>query len=155
MLSHLRCLTSLNLSSADSTAVFTTLAREGIFLSHIVVEDVDDRVLDYLESCGSSIKQLEMTCIRLNTAEESDRLARHFIERILPKVVDSIQVLKIKPLYEGEWCYSCDGRLSSILSQCNGLTQLAIALVSKPSPTMHESKANFDNEVCLRVLMCV
>ena len=46
MLSHLRCLTSLNLSATGSTSVFTALARERVFLSHIVVQDVDDCVLD-------------------------------------------------------------------------------------------------------------
>ena len=146
ILSHLRCLTSLNLSSAGSTVVFEMLAQEKIFLSHIVVGDIDDRVLHYLESCRNPIKQLEMTRIT------SDRHAGCFIDRVLPKVVDSIQVLKINPIYEGGWCYSCDGQLSSILSQCKELRKLAIALVSfEPSSGMREYKPDFDDEVCLPV----
>jgi hypothetical protein len=104
------------------------LNREEIHLKHVVVNNVDDVVLDYLQSY-SGLETLQVSSTGSSTAAQSDSLAYRFYHSVLPKHVNSIQVLELHPSYEGGWCYNLDD-VFVVLAQCNKLRSLSIALTS-------------------------
>ena len=125
-------------SAADD--IFATLAREKIHLKQVVTNHIDDVLLDYLYSC-SGLETLEMSSVYSSTTTKSHAFAHRFYKDILPKLVDSIQVLIIRPLYEGGWCYNVDD-VFSVLSQCKKLRSLTICFDSA------SASSNSDNTVC-------
>jgi hypothetical protein len=142
------------------TEIYAALNREKVHLKQVVLHGlVDDAVLDYLDSY-SGLEVLELRTMY----SKDDALGHRFYTSVLPKHVDSIQVLKIRPCYEGRWCCNVDD--VSVLSQCNKLRSLTVALDSTPdvvrnqlsildssdSPREyqpHYYRDNFDDTVCV------
>jgi len=137
------------LISSTVSDIFATLTVEKIHLRHIIIDDLNYAVLSYLESYSSILERLEMIRIYCMSAEESDALAEHFYSSVLPKHAKTIQVLKIQPTFEGEWCYS--PQVAAALSQCQRLASLTIVLPPtvpiKPSHSSDPSDGpyNFDH----------
>jgi hypothetical protein len=150
-LPHLRSLIYLNLTAIfappptdDSESldgpqastiseIYAMLKQEKIHLKQAVVSGplaVNDTILDYLHSY-SGLESLDLYHIYSDSEEESNALSHRFFKSVLPKHVDSIQVLKIQPSYEGGWCYNADD-ISLLLARCNQLRSLSVALASPP-----------------------
>ena len=130
--------TSERLGRACSTSdICAVLKQEGIYLKHLFVSDVG--VFDYLCSY-SGLETLDLCSMSFNTVEESNASARTFYRSVLPQLVHSLQVLKIQPKQEGQWCFNPeDGFQSVVFSQCNKLRSLCVALnsiSSNPSTTI-------------------
>jgi hypothetical protein len=131
--------------------IFAVLTLEKIHLRHIVVENIGEAVLSYLESYSSILERLEMIPSRYMSAEKSNALVERFYSSALPKHAETIQVLKIQPTFdlEGEWCYS--PQVAAALSQCQSLASLTIMLPSnilaQPSLSSDPSDGpyNFDH----------
>jgi hypothetical protein len=179
-LPHLRSLVYLDLShlhdpndwagvdqtqghGSTSADIYATLNREKIHLKH-VVSNSDHAILDYLQSY-SGLETLKMFSPDFRTtAAQSDALAYRFYQSVLPKHVNSIQVLEILPKFEGGWCYNLDN-VFILLSQCNQFRSLCIALtcsiIEVPEPSEHNSGIHFQNHryrdnvddmVCLTII---
>ena len=138
-------------STADICAI---LKQEGIYLKHLVVNDVG--VFDYLCSY-SGLETLELCHMNFNSIEESNTSALTFYKSVLPQHVHSLQVLKIQPKQEGQWCFNPDDDFQFVaLSQCNKLRSLTVALNSTSSMqivvfrdcVLHRYKDNLDDAVC-------
>ena len=131
-------------STSDICAI---LKQEGIYIEHIVVNDVG--VFDYLCSY-SSLETLDLCSISFSTVEESNTSARTFYESVLPHLAHSLQVLKIQPMHEGRWCFSPEDASQSIaLYQCNKLRSLTVSLKSTQFTNHHlRYKDNLDDAVC-------
>jgi len=111
---------------STESEIFAKLTRERIYLRSIAIGDVTDVFLGYLKSYSGLLEELK---IEPTTAEGSDSLAKQFYESVLPKHVNSIQVLDISPRYGGEWCY--DNETSpQFLARCKDLRSLAITFAS-------------------------
>jgi hypothetical protein len=124
---------------------YATLQREKIHLKQVVIEDdMDDVILDYLCSY-SGLETLDLGSIDSVSTKTSDALSYRFFKSVLPKHVDSIQALHIRPGYEGGWCYNTDNIFLS-LAQCNNLRFLSVALTA---PIEAHTTINFHVEVCL------
>ena len=141
-------------SASDICAILT---QEGIHLKHLVVNDVG--VFDYLCSY-SGLETLDLCSMSFNTVKESNTSARTFYRSVLPQLAQSLQVLKIQPKQEGQWCFNPEDDFQFVaLSQCNKLRSLSIALISTSflrsinffhrDCVLHRYKDNFDVEVCL------
>jgi hypothetical protein len=114
------------------TNIYAMLKREKIYLKQLAVNVMDDIIFEYLCSY-SGLEILDLCFIYFNSAEVSDAFANRFYKSVLPKHVDSIQVLKIRPGHEGRWCYNPeDASQAAVLSQCNKLRILSVALSSTP-----------------------
>ena len=147
--------TSERLERAYSTSdICAILKQEGIYLKHLVVNDVE--VFNYLCSY-SGLETLELCSMSFNTVEESNTSARTFYKSVLPQLVHSLQVLKIQPKQEGRWCFNPrDVSQSIVLSQCNRLRSLTISLKSTSimqsvnfmDHVLHRYKDNLDDVVC-------
>ena len=149
-------------ASTITSDVYATLNREKIHLREVVTSDVSDVILDYLESY-SGLEALDFHRFQVEVAdvEKSHALGHRFYHCVLPKHVDSIKYLTIRPDYEGEWCYDM-GDVSVALAQCKKLKLLAIAVASVPirarysddsflySPPgiSHEDQVSFNDMVC-------
>jgi hypothetical protein len=97
-------LTSERLERACSTSdICAILKQEGIYLKHLVVTDVG--VFDYLCSY-SGLETLDLCSMSFNSVKESNTSARTFYKSVLPQLVHSLQVLKIQPKHEGQWCFN-------------------------------------------------
>jgi hypothetical protein len=142
---------------ASSTSdIYPILNQEQIYLKEVIVSDIDDVIFDYICSY-SGLETLDLCSFDFNTAEESNAFARKFYKVVLPMLSDSIQVLKIQPMYEGGWCYNPEDISQAVaLSQCNKLRSLSVALIStfitRTTPqriiVLHEEKEYFDDAVC-------
>ena len=148
-------LTSERLERACSTFdICAILKQEGIYLKHVVVSDVG--VFDYLCSY-SGLETLDLCSMRFNSVEESNASALTFFKSVLPQLVHSLQVLKIQPMQEGQWCFNHeDFSQSTVLYQCNKLRSLTISLestlivqcVSFLDRVLNRYKDNLDDVVC-------
>ena len=128
---------------------------------HILLMAVSDvGVFDYLCSY-SGLETLDLCSMRFNTVEESNTSARTFFSSVLPELVHSLQVLKIRPRREGRWCFDPEDDFQSVaLSQCHKLRSLSVALNSTSFVRpinffaqdcfLHQYKDNLDNAVCPR-----
>ena len=176
-LPHLRSLISLDLkylpgpSDADLTSgrlewassisdICATLKQEGIYPKHLFVSDVG--VFDYLCSY-SGLETLDLCSMDFTTIEESNTAARTFYKSVLPQLVHSLQVLKIQPQQEGQWCFNPEDDFQSVaLSQCNKLRSLSVALIStsfvrsidyfSQDCDLHQYKDNLEDSVCPLVI---
>ena len=148
-------LTSERLERACSTSdICAILKQEDIYLKHVVVSDVVG-VFDYLCSY-SGLETLDLYSMSFNTVKESNTFAHTFYEFVLPQLAHSLQVLKIRPNEEGQWCFNPEHVFA--LSQCNKLRSLSVALNSTSIIQsvnyldgvlhLHHFKDNLDDEVC-------
>jgi hypothetical protein len=146
---------SKRLERACSTSdICAILKQEGIHLNHIIVSDVG--VFDYLCSY-SGLETLDLCSMSFNTVEESNTSARTFFKSVLPQLVHSLQVLKIQPKHEGQWCYDPEDVYQSVVfSQCNKLRSLSVALhstsfiqsIDHMDRVLHQYNDNLDDAVC-------
>lgn len=167
-LPHLRSLVSLDLRNLGASSTLTSesqervystsdicaiLKRENIYLKQVVVSDVG--VFDYICSY-SGLETLDLCSISFNNVEESNIFARQFYKSVLPHLVGSLQVLKIQPKREGQWCYNPEAVNQSVaLSLCNKLRSLSIAFnsssfiqsISHLDRVLHRYKDNLDDSV--------
>ena len=148
-------LTSERLERASSTSdICSILKQEGIYLKHVIVSDVG--VFDYLCSY-SGLETLDLCSMRFSTVEESNTSALTFYKAVLPQLVHSLQVLKIRPNHEGRWCFNPEDVFQSVVfSQCNKLRSLSVALNSVIRSTdfyLHQYKDNLDDAVCPNALV--
>ena len=144
-----------NPSTSDICAI---LKQEDIYLKHIVVSDVG--VFDYLCSY-SGLETLDLCSMSFNTAEESNTSARTFYKSVLPHLAHSLEVLKIQPKHEGQWCFNPeDDSQSDVLYQCRNLRSLTVSLISSSvihslsflNRVLHHYKDNLDDSVCVLVI---
>ena len=152
-------LSSGRLERACSTSdICAILKQEGIYLKHVVVSDVG--VFDYLCSY-SGLETLDLCSMSFNTAEESDTSARTFYKTVLPHLVHSLEVLKIQPKREGQWCFNPENdSQSDVLYQCHNLRSFTVSLrsttviqsVSFLDRVLHHYKDNLDDAVCVLVI---
>jgi hypothetical protein len=68
-------------------------------------------------SAHSGLETLDLLSLSFDSEKESEALSQQFYKSVLPKHSDSMQVLKIRPNYEGGWCYDVDD-VSVVLAQC-------------------------------------
>ena len=146
---------SERLERASSTSdICAILKQEGIFLKHLIVSDVG--VFDYLCSY-SGLETLDLCSMSFDSIEESNASARTFFKSVLPQFVLSLQVLKIQPKHEGQWCFDPDDvHQSVVFSQCNKLRSLSVALHSTSfirsidhlDRVLHQYNDNLDDAVC-------
>lgn len=126
-------------SASTATGVYAILDRQNIHLKHVVIGCMmNDVILDYLGSY-SGLETLDLrspSSSSPNAAEVSDTLSHKFYTSVLPKHINSLRVLKIRPAYEGGWCYNTD-KVYSVLAQCTKLRSLSIALNSVPTINLH------------------
>ena len=141
--------------STSTSDTFAILKKEGIHLKHIIS---DAGALDYVCSY-SGLETLDLCSMGFKTVEESNTSARTFYKRVLPLLVHSLQVLKIQPEKEGQWCFNPEDDFQSVaLFQCNKLRSLSVALNStyfvRPinyfsrDCFLHQYKDNLNDEVC-------
>ena len=150
-------LTNERLERACSTSdICAILKQEDVYLKHVVVSDVVG-VFDYLCSY-SGLETLDLYSMSFSSVKESNTFARTFYEFVLPQLVHSLQVLKIRPKEEGQWCFNPEDVFQSIaLSQCNKLRSLSVALNATSIIQsvnyldrvlhLHRFKGNLDDEV--------
>jgi hypothetical protein len=135
LLPHLRSLRSLELINIAPTNgirlrpladIYKTLAHEHIFLSHIVIDDVFPEFLDYLSLYSGTLVELSILYLCKPTPwEELDALAERFYGSVLPKHVESLELLKICPIFRCKWCF--DLQDCSVLSQAKRLHSLNVS----------------------------
>ena len=145
--------TSERQARASSTAdICAILRQEGIYLKNVIVSDVG--AFDYLCSY-SGLETLDLCFMAFNTVEESNASALTFYKSVLPQLVHSLQVLKIRPKHEGRWCFNPEDVFQSVVfSQCNKLRSLSVALNSIPNTnSLFQYKYNVDDSVCPNVLV--
>lgn len=118
--------------------IWNTLRKNGVVLSGLVTDLVTDGLLDYLSSY-TGLESLKFTYATSSTWQESDRLADKFYHNVLPRHVDSLAQLYIKPGFEGRWCFSQE--IIPILSRCRKLLELTIGIKSNEVLGDH-TKAN-------------
>ena len=144
-------------NSTSTSDTFAILEKEGIHLKHVVVSDVG--VFDYLCSY-SGLESLDLCGISFDSYEECNTSARTFYKSVLPQLVHSLQILKIQPEQEGQWCFDPENVFQSVaLFQCSKLRSLSVSLNSssfvQPINFLsrncgpHRYKDNLDDEVCL------
>ena len=138
----------------STTDICAILKQEGIYLKHVVVSDVG--VFDYLCSY-SGLETLDLCSMIFNTVEESNTSARTFYKSVLPQLVHSLQVLKIQPKHEGQWCFNPEDVFQSVVfPQCNKLRSLSVALNSTSfvesfdhlDRVLHQYKDSLNDTVC-------
>jgi hypothetical protein len=121
------------------------LKQEKIHLKQASVSvPVNDTILDYLHSY-SGLESLDLYHICSDGEEESNALSYRFFKSVLPKHIDSIQVLSIRPSYEGGWCYNADD-ISLLLAKCNQLRSLSVALASPPVKSPYDHNAHYTDD---------
>jgi hypothetical protein len=109
---HFRSLTSLewvNLYHVrrgdyceSSPVIWPMLASEGIRLSKLKTTEMNDELLEYLSSF-QGITDLHLEWVTGDDSEDSDRLARHFFQVVLPQHADTLKVLIIDAAFEDDW----------------------------------------------------
>jgi hypothetical protein len=173
-LPHLRSLVSLDLrnlcapneddfnrgqeqTDASLTSdIYPILQREQIYPTQVIVSDIDNVVFDYLCSY-SCLETLDLCSFCFNTPKESNDFAHKFYNFVLPILSNSIQVLKIQPMYEREWYYNPED-ISQVaaLSRCNKLRSLSVTFASiflrgttaRWRIVSHDEKEYFYDAVC-------
>ncbi|KAM6502716.1 hypothetical protein JOM56_002693 [Amanita muscaria] len=129
LLPHLRALRSLELISIGAknvAEIYKTLARERIFLSHIVIDNVFPEFLDYLSLHAGILVELSILYLRRPTPRgELDALAERFYGYVLPKHVKSLELLNISPIFCCKWCFN--PQHCSMFSQAKQLRSLSVS----------------------------
>lgn len=130
-------------SASTIPAIYATLNQENIQLKHVITEDIDDVILDYLQSY-SGLETLGIGPMYSDSADESNDLSRRFYNSVLPKHLNSIRALDIRPYFEGGWCYDIDN-IFPLLSKCTELRSLSVAVNSTPTTVSSHETANTVN----------
>jgi hypothetical protein len=158
-LPHLRSLVSLDFKNLNAptydthapgdsiTDVYAMLKKEKIYLEQIAIGDIDDVILDYLSSY-SGLEVLELSSIDslVTISSQTVGFAQSFFRSVLPKHVESIRVLKIRPSYEGSWCYNPeDVSQAVVFPQCNNLRSLSVALNSNSFESNYASSSGLSD----------
>lgn len=120
--------TDLHEFSTMVTEIFAALNREAIHLKHVIIPYIDDAIIRYLSSF-SGLETLEFWTHSSNTKDSND-MSYRFYTSALPKHVETLRVLTIRPQYEGGWCYNIPYALV-VLAQCTNLRSLAVAVSFK------------------------
>ena len=128
------------------TDIYATLNLEKIHPKHIVVNGiVNDIILDYLYS-HSGLVALELCSIFSRSVGESKGLSHRFYMSVLARHVDSLQVLKINPRYEGGWCYNVDDVSQAVvLAQCNKLRSLSMSVTLNSASDIPPNQLTVDS----------
>lgn len=84
--------------------IWKTLQAARIHLEKITVDDVSTSLLDYLSSY-SGLTDLHMEPSGYVDAASSDAMAACFFQGPLESHAQSLQALRIKPHFEGLWCF--------------------------------------------------
>ncbi|KAJ7491330.1 hypothetical protein B0H11DRAFT_1675684, partial [Mycena galericulata] len=77
---------------------------EGIHLAEVGTNVLDDALLNYLGSY-SGVARLVFVEAGADCEQETNRLADHFFETILPKHEKSLVKLTCTSKYQGRWCF--------------------------------------------------
>ncbi|KAL0576468.1 hypothetical protein V5O48_005511 [Marasmius crinis-equi] len=138
VLVHLQYLRRLSLFSGVTIEpeCWSNLKKDGVFLRHIHICQLDDEVLDYLESF-SGLETLSFNqSFNLGTGTEQSRaLAQRFYERVLPRHEDSLRELRVQPYTDAhEW-----GTGLNNVGFLGGLKQLEVLEISPR--VLHEDQA--------------
>lgn len=129
ILSSLKTLKVTAMSRAhavDWGALWTTLRENRIHLEVISVigtEKATNEFFEYLQSY-TGLQKLSIKFFRMEDQRVEDDAGARFWQKVLPHHVDTIVKLKVKPYYEGSWCYG--PMVSAVLVQCLALKELQI-----------------------------
>ena len=140
-LQHLTSLTLLNVRvESDSNAlsidngeishpneIWATLKAINVHLNEIDADDGCAAFLDYISSY-SGLKRLRLAPNNFSNPEDSDLAAHCFYGSSLGKHVSSLEELRVRPPFEGGWCFG--DRALAVISQCRKLKLLEGSLVS-------------------------
>jgi hypothetical protein len=118
-------------SRSELAKIFNTLAHERIFLTRIVIDDVFPALLDYLSLHSGILMELSIIYFyKFIPWEELDKLAMRFYASVLPKHVDSLELLNIAPLFSCRWCF--DPKHYSVFLRAKRLRSLGVSFAFIP-----------------------
>ena len=120
------CPESLMESRTLMAKIYNTLAHERILLSRIVIDDVFPAFLDYLSLYSGILTEIRILYLYKPVPwKELDELAVRFYASILPKHVDSLEIINISPMFTCKWCFH--PREYSVFSQAKNLRSLNVS----------------------------
>ncbi|KAF8993283.1 hypothetical protein BDQ17DRAFT_1312394 [Cyathus striatus] len=125
--------------------IWSSLRRERIHLEEIRLNlvDVENGLIDYLASY-SGLKQLLLTNFECRWSDPKDvkQIAKQFFAIALYPHVESLEILKLYPYTENDWCV--DSNNAPAILQCKWLKELHIAIRSRS-----QTKPVISVRVCL------
>jgi len=130
------------------TKIYQTLADEHILLSRIVVDNVFPAFLDYLSSYSGILTEISILNLYKPVPwEELDDLATRFYTSILPKLVGSLEILNISPMFICKWCFH--PKAYSLFAQAKHLRSLNVTFVFAHSSVADPNlDYTLDDSVC-------
>ena len=133
---------------------YKTLAYERTFLSRIVIDDVFPTFLDYLSLYSGILTEISILYLYKPVPwEDLDQLAVRFYTSILPKHIDSLEILDISPMFTCKWCFHPKEYL--LFSQAKHLRSLSVSFAFA-----HSANANaimdhtLGDTVCGHYMVC-
>ncbi|KAF9040449.1 hypothetical protein BDZ89DRAFT_347876 [Hymenopellis radicata] len=127
---HLQSLTTLvvNPDLTDIPGHFWNALQSSMTrLERLSVHQADSPLLEYLESySGLTYLSIDLCGFRYNDRRDQDSMADVLYRRVLPKHVDSLQVLHIKTAYEGRWTVG-PSQLDAVLA-CHSLSAFSLGI---------------------------
>lgn len=118
-------------SRSHLVKIYNTLAHERVFLTRIVIDDVFPALLDYLSLYCGILTELSIVYLYKPIPwGELDKLAVRFYASVLPKHVDSLELLNISPMFSCGWCF--DPQHCSAFLQAECLRSLSVSFAFIP-----------------------
>ncbi|THU84370.1 hypothetical protein K435DRAFT_971175 [Dendrothele bispora CBS 962.96] len=123
---HFRSLRSLRITQNQPFDLWLALALEGVYLRDIAVRDVDDTLLEYLESY-SGLVSFEVLCPGEGVYQLDHRaLSAQFHDRILPKHHSSLEFLYFRTASDDGWYFRAE--YGKALSRCKRLEEYIVGI---------------------------